>query len=78
VVATQEHSCPDCIPFAVLYFEGGLISAFSDGDFRLCSPDGEQSTKYAEEPVAAVEDFLKAGAVLFPYAYYSEPWSIES
>ena len=78
MVATQEHSCVDCMPFAVMYFDGGLISAFSDGDFRLCDPDGNQTSQYSDIHVEMVEMFISQGAILFPYAYYSEPWSIES
>jgi len=78
VTDPQAHSCNDCIPFAVLFFDGGLISAFTDGDFRLCDPEGRESSKHSDDPVETVEAMIDAGAVLFPYAFYAEPWSIES
>jgi hypothetical protein len=58
------------LPFAVLFYNDGVIAAFSDGEFQLRPPMGGEFTQHSDFPVEQVEAFLEQGAILFPMCTY--------
>jgi hypothetical protein len=59
------------LPFAVLFYDDGVIAAFSDGEFQLRPPSGGEFTKHSDSPVEQVEAFMEQGAILFPICTYN-------